>query len=118
MIVSQLCVAARPRSALSAIGLKAGLATVGILAVIVAFSSSTQDIVVDAWRIEAAADGDELGLLSASYQLGYRFAIIVSDALILVAANHLGWRISYGAMAVLMAAGVARQLRGDGAAAA
>jgi PAT family beta-lactamase induction signal transducer AmpG len=106
MIVSQLCVAAG-LIGLSAIGLKAGLATVGILAVIVAFSSSTQDIVVDAWRIEAAADGDELGLLSASYQLGYRFAIIVSDALILVAANHLGWRISYGAMAVLMAAGVA-----------
>jgi PAT family beta-lactamase induction signal transducer AmpG len=87
MIVSQLCVAAG-LIGLSAIGLKAGLATVGILAVIVAFSSSTQDIVVDAWRIEAAGRR-QLGLLSASYQLGYRFAIIVSDALILVAANHL-----------------------------
>src|SRR3989454_10595936 len=64
MIVSQLFVAAA-LIALSAIGLKAGLATVGILAVVVAFSSSTQDIVVDAWRIEAAADSDELGLLSA-----------------------------------------------------
>jgi PAT family beta-lactamase induction signal transducer AmpG len=106
MIVSQLCVAAG-LIGLSALGLKAGLAAVGILAVIVAFSSSTQDIVVDAWRIEAAADGDELGLLSAAYQLGYRFAIIVSDALILVAANHLGWQISYSAMAVLMAVGVA-----------
>jgi len=105
MIVSQLFVAAG-LIGLSTTGLKAGLVTVGILAIIVAFSSSTQDIVVDAWRIEAAADGDELGLLSAAYQLGYRFAIIVSDALILVAANHFGWRISYAAMAALMAVGV------------
>src|SRR5215475_499400 len=106
MIVSQVSVAAG-LIGLAAIGLKAGLATLGILAVIMAFSSSTQDIVVDAWRIEAAADGDELGLLSAAYQLGYRFAIIVTEALILISANHLGWRISYGAMAVLMAVGVA-----------
>src|SRR5215471_19229387 len=62
MVVSQLLVAAG-LIGLAAIGLKAGLATLGILAVIVAFSSSTQDIVVDAWRIEAASDGDELGLL-------------------------------------------------------
>ena len=46
--------------------------TLGVLALVVAFSSSTQDIVVDAWRIEAAADSDELGLLSSAYQLGYR----------------------------------------------
>ena len=105
MIVSQLFVAAG-LIGLSALGLKAGLAAVGVLAVIVAFSSSTQDIVVDAWRIEAADDGDELGLLSAAYQLGYRFAIIVSDALILVAASHFGWRFSYATMAVLMAVGV------------
>jgi hypothetical protein len=77
---------------ISVIGLKAGLASLGVLALIVAFSSSTQDIVVDAWRIEAAADGDELGLLSSAYQLGYRFAVLVSDALILIMASHWGWR--------------------------
>src|SRR5215475_1687392 len=109
MIVSQVCVAAG-LIGLSVIGLKAGLATLGILAVIVAFSSSTQDIVVDAWRIEAASDGDELGLLSAAYQLGYRFASIVTDALILIMANHFGWPLSYAAMAVLMAIGVGATL--------
>src|SRR5262245_8160731 len=46
MIVSQLCVAAA-LFGLAALGLKTGLAPVGILAVIVAFSSSTQDIGVD-----------------------------------------------------------------------
>ena len=77
---------------------------------LVAFSSSTQDIVVDAWRIEAAADSDELGLLSAAYQLGYRVAILVTDAVILIIANHFGWPISYTAMAVLMAIGVSASL--------
>ena len=67
----------------------------GALALIVAFSSSTQDIVVDAWRIEAAADADELGLLSASYQFGYRLAMLVSEAAILILASHFGWRLSY-----------------------
>ena len=57
----------------------------------VAFASATQDIVVDAWRIEAADTNEELGLLSSAYQLGYRIAIIISDAMILFAANHLGW---------------------------
>jgi PAT family beta-lactamase induction signal transducer AmpG len=61
---------------------------------------------VDAWRIEAAGNSDELGLLSAAYQLGYRMALLVTDALILIAANHWGWPLSYSAMAVLMAIGV------------
>jgi PAT family beta-lactamase induction signal transducer AmpG len=91
---------------LSLSGTAHGLTAVGALAVLVAFSSSTQDIVVDAWRIEAASDSDELGLLSAAYQLGYRGALLVTDALILISANHLGWPISYTMMAVLMGVGV------------
>jgi PAT family beta-lactamase induction signal transducer AmpG len=91
---------------LSALGPKHGLAALGALALLVAFSSSTQDIVVDAWRIEASSNSDELGLLSAAYQLGYRASLLVTDALILIAANHLGWRISYGAMAALMGVGL------------
>ena len=72
---------------MSTIGLAAGLAWIGVLALLVAFSSSTQDIVVDAWRIEAAANPDELGLLSAAYQFGYRIAILVSEAAILIIAS-------------------------------
>jgi MFS transporter, PAT family, beta-lactamase induction signal transducer AmpG len=105
MIVSQLVVAAGLMG-LSVIGLKAGLTTVGILALVVAFASSTQDIVVDAWRIEVASNSDELGLLSAGYQLGYRLAVLITEALILIAANHWGWRISYSGMAALMAVGL------------
>jgi len=109
MIVSQLCVAFG-LMALAVAGLHAGLAAVGAFALVVAFSSSTQDIVVDAWRIEAAANSDELGLLSAAYQLGYRLAVLVSEAVILISANHFGWRISYGAMAALMGIGAAASL--------
>jgi PAT family beta-lactamase induction signal transducer AmpG len=109
MVVSQLLVAIG-LTAISMVGVKAGLAPLGVLALIVAFSSSTQDIVVDAWRIEAASDSDELGLLSAAYQLGYRFAVLVTEALILILANHWGWQISYAAMAALMAVGVCASL--------
>ena len=91
-------------------GTSHGLAAIGALAVLVAFASATQDIVVDAWRIEAAQDSDELGLLSAAYQLGYRAAIIVTEALILISASHFGWRFSYGAMAVLVGIGITATL--------
>jgi len=109
MIVSQVVIAAG-LIGLSATGVKAGLTTVGILALVVAFSSSIQDIVVDAWRIEVATDADELGLLSAAYLLGYRSAIIVNEALILILANHFGWPASYAAMGVLMAIGAGATL--------
>jgi PAT family beta-lactamase induction signal transducer AmpG len=109
MLATQLLIAIG-LAAISVAGLKAGLATVGILALIVAFSSSTQDIVVDAWRIEAASDSDELGLLSAAYQFGYRIAVLVSEAAILIVASHWGWRIGYATMAVLMAIGVCASL--------
>jgi MFS transporter, PAT family, beta-lactamase induction signal transducer AmpG len=109
MLLSQLLVAAG-LVGLSVHGPKHGLAAVGALALVVAFASSTQDIVVDAWRIEAAANSDELGLLSAAYQLGYRAAVLVSDAFILIAAAHFGWPVSYFTMAVLMTIGVGASL--------
>jgi PAT family beta-lactamase induction signal transducer AmpG len=109
LIVSQLMVALGLLG-IAAAGLTAGLVALGVLALVVAFSSSTQDIVVDAWRIEAAADSDELGLLSSAYQLGYRGALLISDALILIMANHWGWPMSYTTMAALMAVGVCASL--------
>lgn len=91
---------------MSAIGPQGGLAALGACALVVAFASATQDIVVDAWRIEAAEDKGELGALSAAYQFGYRIALLVTDALILISAEHLGWQVSYVAMAALMTLGI------------
>lgn len=83
-----------------------GLVAFGAMALIAAFASATQDIVVDAWRIEAADDGEELALLSATYQLGYRAAILATDALILFLAAWVGWAASYEIMALAMILGL------------
>lgn len=88
-----------------------GLVTIGVLALVVAFASATQDIAVDAWRIEAASDADELGLFTSVFQLGYRIALLVTDALILVFAEHFGWPLSYVAMALFMGIGLFAALR-------
>ena len=52
---------------------------IAIAAVVLAFAAATQDISIDAWRIEAAHK-TELGAMAAAYQFGYRFAIIASGA--------------------------------------
>ncbi len=96
---------------MAAIGPGAGLTPIGIFAVIVAFASASQDVVVDAWRIEAAATSEELGLLSSAYQLGYRAALLVTDALILAVAARLGWSLSYGMAAACMAVGLLATLK-------
>ncbi|MDQ0466989.1 PAT family beta-lactamase induction signal transducer AmpG [Caulobacter ginsengisoli] len=101
MIFSQILVALG-LLAMAVSGPGAGLALVGAFALVVAFSSATQDIVVDAWRIEAADDSEELGLLSSAYQLGYRAALLATDALILASAQHFGWNLSYGLAAAAM----------------
>lgn len=106
MAFAQVLVAAG-LTGMAIVGPDGGLTAIGVFAVITAFASATQDIVVDAWRIEAAATGEELGLLSSAYQLGYRGALLVTDALILAAAQHMGWSVSYFGMAALMAVGVA-----------
>jgi PAT family beta-lactamase induction signal transducer AmpG len=105
MLVAQIVVALG-LLAMAAITPQGGLVALGAAALVVAFASATQDIVVDAWRIEAADTTEELGLLSSAYQLGYRIAIITSDALILFAANHLGWQTAYVFMAALMGVGL------------
>jgi PAT family beta-lactamase induction signal transducer AmpG len=92
--------------AMALVGTNAGLGLLGALALVVAFASSTQDIVIDAWRIESAQSGEELGLLSSAYQFGYRIALLATDALILIVADHLGWPVSYAAYGVLMGIGL------------
>ena len=82
------------------------LGAVAIFAVLVGFSGATQDIVIDAWRIEAA-DDTRHGAMAAAYQWGYRIAIIVAGAVPLVLADLYNWNLSYAVMAALMGIGVA-----------
>jgi PAT family beta-lactamase induction signal transducer AmpG len=83
-----------------------GLTVIGAFALMAAFASATQDIVIDAWRIEAAADSDEQGLLSSAAALGYRAALIATDALILAVAARIGWAGSYVVFALAMGIGL------------
>jgi PAT family beta-lactamase induction signal transducer AmpG len=88
-------------------GLAHGLAMLGVFALIVAFASSTQDIAIDAWRIESARDADELGLLTSAYTFGYRTALLASEAVILPIAQRIGWNASYILYGALMSIGLA-----------
>ncbi|HEX3429987.1 MAG TPA: MFS transporter [Rhizomicrobium sp.] len=105
MLVSQIAVAAGLFS-MASLGTAHGLLPLGCVALVVAFASATQDIVIDAWRIESAGSGEELGLLTSAYQFGYRIALLATDALILVAAAHIGWPVSYMACALAMLLGI------------
>ncbi len=87
-----------------------GLWGFGALALVTAFASATQDIVIDAWRIESGDSREEIALLTSTSQLGYRTALLVTDALILILAAAVGWVLSYQAMAALMAVGVVATL--------
>jgi MFS transporter, PAT family, beta-lactamase induction signal transducer AmpG len=87
-------------------GTKAGLGRLVALALVVALASSTQDIVIDAWRIESADDGEEQGLLASAYQLSYRLALLATDSIILFVAAAVGWRMSYGIYGACMAVGI------------
>ena len=79
-------------------------------ALLTAFCAATQDVVVDAWRIEIADDGAELDLLTAAYKLGYQIAIILSGTLILGMAEGIGWQASYAAFGGFMLVGLASTL--------
>ncbi len=84
---------------------KVSLLNFAICAVIVAFSSSTQDVAIDAFRIESAAD-EMQGALAAGYQFGYRSAMLVAGAGALYIADIYSWNIAYFFMASLMLVGV------------
>ena len=80
-----------------------------IVALIVAFSSATQDIVIDAYRIESAPD-EMQGLLAASYQYGYRLALLVAGAGALYIAQYGSWTLAYTLMSACMLVGIATTL--------
>ncbi|MFT7299996.1 MAG: PAT family beta-lactamase induction signal transducer AmpG [Porticoccus sp.] len=84
---------------------KVSLTSIAVCAVLVAFSSSTQDIAIDAFRIESAAN-EYQGAMSASYIFGYRLALLVAGAGALYIADGAGWDMAYITVAILMLVGV------------
>lgn len=97
------------------------LLQLGIFAGLTAFASATQDISLDAYRIESAAE-EYQGALAASYQTGYRLAMIWAGAgAFAIAAfasraddaltyDQFGWTVAYTVMAASMAVGLCTTL--------
>lgn len=95
------------------------LSLMAFAAILLGFSSATQDIVIDAYRIESA-ESKLQALMSSSYIAGYRIGMIISGAGALLLASHFGssiegysyvaWQWTYMSMAGLMLIGVVTTL--------
>jgi len=73
------------------------------IALIVAFLSASQDIVIDAYRVDTIP-ASERALAAAAAAFGYRSAAMLAGAVLVVIAAHLGWRLAFLAVAIVMAA--------------
>ncbi|MGH9688890.1 MAG: AmpG family muropeptide MFS transporter [Candidatus Acidiferrales bacterium] len=82
---------------------KRNLTEMAALAVAVAFLSASQDIIIDAFRVELLPL-DLQGPGAGTYSTGYRIAWLISGAGSLVIAERAGWHAAYVTMAVLQAA--------------
>lgn len=104
MLVAQLAVAGG-LALISVSDPAANLGAVALFAVLTGFFGATQDIVIDAWRIEAT-DTDRQGAMAAAYTWGYRIAILVAGAVPLILSELVGWNFSYAVMSALMVIGI------------
>ncbi len=104
MLTAQLGVAA----GLSGLAFGAPAESLGwsfAFAFLTAFAAASQDVTIDGWRIDAAPT-ERQGMMSASYQLGYRLALLCAGAGALYTADFASWRAAYLAMAGLMLVGI------------
>ncbi len=78
-------------------------------ALLVAFSSATQDIAIDAWRIEAMPVETQ-GAMAATYQTGYRLGMILAGGGAFTLAYYASWPVAYVVMAMCMLVGIVTTL--------
>lgn len=84
------------------------LGTFSLLAGIGALASATQDIAINAWRIDVADEKATLDILSTVYQMGFRLSSLMGGALALIIAERIGWPQTYVLMgALILAVGAA-----------
>ncbi|MDW5375725.1 AmpG family muropeptide MFS transporter [Halomonas sp. HP20-15] len=81
------------------------LAAVALLALLVAFGSATQDIVIDAFRIESASETVQAAMAS-TYIIGYRGGLLAAGAGALYIADMASWHAAYLSMAALVGVGM------------
>ena len=81
------------------------LRPLALLTFLTAFAAATQDIVIDAYRIEAV-ELKVQGAMAASYQFGYRLGLVAAGAGALIVAQAVSFQMAYVLMAALMLVGV------------
>ncbi len=87
---------------LSLLNPQTSLGWFSLLAGLGAFASATQDVVIDAWRVDVADEVATVEMLSTVYQLGYRIAALAGGALALFLADWQSWPVVYALMGALM----------------
>jgi len=85
------------------------LQQIALFAVWVAFCSATQDVVIDAYRIESV-NPEYQGAMAATYVLGYRIALLVAGAGAFYIADYASWKVAYFVMATAMSVGLVTTL--------
>jgi PAT family beta-lactamase induction signal transducer AmpG len=85
------------------------LQKIAFFAVFIDFCSATQDVVIDAYRIEAVVP-EYQGAMAATYVFGYRLALLMAGAGAFYIADYSGWEVAYQVMALLMLIGVVTTL--------
>lgn len=109
MLVAQIGIAVALAQLAGSDPSSGSLLPIAAVALLLAFSSATQDIALDAWRIESAPVAQQ-GAMAAGYQLGYRVAIMVGSAGALWIAAEAGWQAAYLTMAALAGIGIVTTL--------
>ena len=84
---------------------QAQLAILVYSALLVAFSSATQDIAIDAWRIEAMPIETQ-GAMAATYQTGYRLGMLLAGGGAFTLAHYYSWSLAYTVLAMFMSIGI------------
>lgn len=87
---------------LSALNPLTSLGLFSLLAGIGAFASATQDVVIDAWRVDVADEVATIDILSTVFQMGYRVAALVGGALALFMAERMGWPTVFATMGAIL----------------
>jgi PAT family beta-lactamase induction signal transducer AmpG len=92
---------------ISGLNPQAHLGWMALVAVIIGLAGATQDIVIDAWRIETAGDSTQhQAVMATAAAWGARIAPFVSGIVPLALADTLGWGFAYALMAALMGLGI------------
>lgn len=91
---------------MAATGPKGNLLAFTLSALFVAFAAASQEIAIDAWRVEQTDTHADEAVLPSLYAFGYRIAVLVSGTWVLIPAEQIGWPLSFNLLAVAMSVGV------------